>query len=149
MSDLVVLVEGTAEDVADLRQRVLRAHLPEERLVAPQDTLPGTVHLLARCGDRVVGVVTCFMEEAPHRRGEPALRFRGMAVDPDEQGRGTGSALVREVLDRGRRLGARLVWANGRDTALGFYSRLGFEVVGETFMDPISRLPHHLIAIRL
>lgn len=144
-----MIVEGTAADVQDLRHRVLRAHLPGQRLVTPQDDLPGTVHLLARRGQRVVGVVTCFMEEAPHRPGEPALRFRGMAVDPDEQGRGTGTALIAAVLESGRRLGARLAWANGRDSAQSFYSRLGFEVIGESFMDEVSQLPHHLIAIPL
>ena len=149
MSDGVVISAGDHRDVAALRHHVLRSHMPGIPFVAPQDELPGTVHLVARRGGVVVGVVTYFAEEAPHRPGEPALRFRGMAVDPAEQGRGTGTALIRRVLDDARARNARVVWANGRDSAEGFYRGLGFEVVGDMFIDETSRLPHHVICFDL
>jgi predicted GNAT family N-acyltransferase len=43
--------------------------------------------------------------------------------------------------------GARRLWANGRDTALGFYERFGFRVVGDGIV--LSGLPHHRIELDL
>jgi hypothetical protein len=54
-----------------------------------------------------------------------------------------------EVIRRARTRGDRLLWANGRDTALDFYIRLGFNVVGESFVDRVSQLPHHVVLLEL
>jgi len=51
--------------------------------------------------------------------------------------------------DRARSGGNRLLWANGRDTALEFYIRIGFHVVGESFSDLVSQLPHHVVLLEL
>lgn len=133
----------------DLRARVLRNHLPGLPSEAASDRLPGTWHLGAFRGDRLVGVVTGCPEDAPGHPGVPAQRFRFMAVEPSEQGGGAGRALMGEVIQRARSRGDRLLWANGRDTALDFYTRLGFRVVGEGFTDTTSRLPHHVVLLEL
>jgi len=96
-----------------------------------------------------VGVVTGFSDDAPGHPGVPAQRFRFMAVEPSEQGGGVGTALLAEVIDRARSGGNRLLWANGRDTALEFYIRIGFHVVGESFSDLVSQLPHHVVLLEL
>ncbi len=72
-----------------------------------------------------------------------------MAVEPSEQGTGAGTALMRELMARARARGARLLWAHGRDSALDFYARLDFAVVGEGFDDPTSHLPHHVVVREL
>jgi predicted GNAT family N-acyltransferase len=41
------------------------------------------------------------------------------------------------------------VWAKARDSALDFYLRCGFRVVGEQFMEPASGMPHHLVVREL
>jgi GNAT superfamily N-acetyltransferase len=133
----------------DLRTRVLRNHLPGLPAEARSDELGSSWHLGAFRGQRLVGVVSGFAEDAPGHRGTPAQRFRFMAVEPSEQGAGTGTALMAEVIARARRRGDRLLWANGRDTALDFYTRLGFSVVGASFMDQVSELPHHLVLLEL
>jgi GNAT superfamily N-acetyltransferase len=129
----------------DLRSRVLRAHMPGVPAVAASDDLPATWHLGAFAGERLVGVVTGFPQEAPGHPGVPAERFRFMAVEPDVQGGGVGRALLDEVSARARSRGMRLLWANGRDSALTFYTRLGYEVVGDEFIDSTSHLPHHVV----
>jgi GNAT superfamily N-acetyltransferase len=133
----------------DLRARVLRNHLPGAPAHASSDERPDTWHLGAFRGDSIVGVVTVFPEAAPSHPGVPAQRFRFMAVEPAEQGGGAGTALMREVMARARARGDRLLWANGRDTALDFYVRLGFEVVGDSFTDSTSKLPHHVVVLAL
>lgn len=138
-----------AEQTLDLRSRVLRNHMPGVPATAPEDALPGTWHLGAFAGDRLVGVVSGFSEEAPSHPGTTAQRFRFMAVEPHHQGGGVGSALLTEVIRASRERDARLLWANGRDSVLGFYSRLGFAVEGDGFMDATSHLPHHRVVLEL
>jgi GNAT superfamily N-acetyltransferase len=136
-------------ETIDLRGRVLRGHLPGVPARAASDDCPGTWHLGAFRGGRLAGVVTGFAQEAPGRPGLGAQRFRFMAVEPAEQGRGVGTALMAEVIARARSRGDRLLWANGRDTALDFYTGLGFDVVGDSFDDAISHLPHHVVVLEL
>ncbi len=131
----------------DLRARVLRNHVPGAPAHAPSDDLPDTWHLGAFRAGRLVGVITGFPEEAPGHPGVPAERFRFMAVEPAEQGTGVGTALMAAMMERARRGGVRVLWAHGRDTALDFYTRLGFQVVGDAFTD--SQLPHHVVLLEL
>lgn len=137
------------EETLDLRRRVLRSHMPGDPAVAPTDHDPSTWHLGAFEGDRLVGVVSGFAEDAPGRPGVSAERFRWMAVDPARSGRGAGRALMSHVVEEARRKGRRLLWAHGRDTALGFYSALGFHAVGDAFIDPPSMLSHHVVVLEL
>jgi GNAT superfamily N-acetyltransferase len=132
-------------DVSELRARVLRSHMPGTPAAAPSDDLADTWLLGAFRGERLVGTVTAFPEEAPGHPGIPAQRFRFMAVELSEQGSGVGTALLNAVVAGARARGSRLLWANGRDSALDFYTRLGFEVVGEGFSDTTSLLPHHVV----
>ncbi|MDQ6856090.1 MAG: GNAT family N-acetyltransferase [Candidatus Dormibacteraeota bacterium] len=141
----IVVRDVQLADVTDLRARVLRSHMPDTPAVAPTDELPDTWHLGAFRGQRLIGTVTAFAEEAPGHPGIPAQRFRFMAVEPSEQGGGAGTSLMAELMAGARARGSRLLWAHGRDTALAFYTGLGFEVVGEAFMDTTSHLPHHVV----
>jgi GNAT superfamily N-acetyltransferase len=131
--------------ITALRARVLRSHLPGTPALAPSDDLPDTWHLGAFRDGHLVGTVTAFAEEAPGHPGVPAQRFRFMAVEPSAQGSGAGTTLMHEVVAGARARGARLLWAHGRDSALDFYVRLGFRVVGDAFNDATSHLPHHVV----
>ena len=149
-SDLPVEVRDvTLREITGLRARVLRSHMPGTPATAPSDELPDAWHLGAFRGDRLVATVTAFAEDAPDHPGVPAQRFRFMAVEPSEQGRGTGRALMGAVVEEARARGATLLWANGRDSALDFYIRTGFTVVGDGFTDATSGLPHHVVIRRL
>ena len=50
---------------------------------------------------------------------------------------------------RVRASGATVLWCNARDTALGFYARLGFTVYGDGFVTADSGLPHHVMVCDL
>jgi predicted GNAT family N-acyltransferase len=41
------------------------------------------------------------------------------------------------------------VWARARDSAIGFYERAGFTVVGDVFVDDATGLDHHLVVLEL
>lgn len=129
-----------------LRARILRAGRPPATARSRQDGLATTRHLAAVTADgAVAGVVTYFPADTPLEPGRRAMRFRGMAVDDAMHGRGIGRALMRELVVRARHGGVDVLWANGRDGALGFYERIGFRVAGDGFLDDDMQLPHHVV----
>lgn len=137
-----VVEEVEADSTWDLRLRVLGNPSP-----GPADARAGTFHYAAYdATGRVVGVATAFEEATPFRQGRAAFRIRGMAVEPEVQGTGAGRLVLREVVARCRVEGAEVVWANGRDSALPFYERFGFLVIGEGFAEP-NGIPHHVVLL--
>jgi GNAT superfamily N-acetyltransferase len=132
-----------AADTHSLRALVLRdGDLAAAR--APDDQLPGAWHLGARHSGALVGVASFYPRACPLATGVAAVQLRFMAVDPAMQRRGVGRQLLDHALRELRAQKTRMLWANGRDTALDFYTRLGFIVVGNGFIHEPG-LPHHLI----
>jgi ribosomal protein S18 acetylase RimI-like enzyme len=70
-----------------------------------------------------------------------------MAVDEARRGSGAGTALLRHAARISRDGGFELMWAHGRDTAQGFYERLGFRVAGTGHVDDITNVSHHYVVI--
>ena len=105
------------------------------------DDLPDTLHFAAMRDDEVLGVMTLFPDPSP--RGDPdALRIRWMAVRNDLQRGGVGRLLLAEACREVTARGGPTLWANARDTALGFYQRNGFVAVAASYIDPETSLPH-------
>lgn len=152
------VVEITAADTAPLRREVLRRGTPSDVIEFPGDTDPTTFHLGAIVDGQLVGVSTWLLNPDPPgavldgdtfdaARGQDVItvQLRGMATLDEYQGCGVGTRLVDDGLRRAREMGALVVWARARDTALGFYERAGFDVVGEGFVTSATQLPHHLV----
>jgi GNAT superfamily N-acetyltransferase len=135
----------SAEATHDLRWRILRGSRPDATVVFPEDSRPGAFHLAVRHDDTILAVASFSAEAAPHRAGRAAVRLRGMAVDWPFQHHGLGRLLVTTVIDRLRAEGVDVLWCNARDSAAGFYARLGFEVVGDGFVLSESGIPHHVM----
>ena len=138
-----------SEATYDLRRRVLRGGRADSNVVFAEDNVPSGFHLGAFVGERLVGVGSFAPEATPYRPGAVAWRLRGMAVDASVQGQGVGTALLEEAVRRLRELGASVLWANGRDTALGFYERHGWVVHGDGFVTGDVNLPHHVVVFDL
>jgi GNAT superfamily N-acetyltransferase len=132
-----------------LRRRVLRAGDAHAEVRFPRDLDPGAFHLAAQRGDAVVGVASVAFAPTHWRPGRRAAQLRGMAVEPTEQGAGVGRALLDAVVERLQARGVEVLWANARDSALGFYEREGMTVVGEGFVTADTGLPHHTVVLDL
>ena len=63
-----------------------------------------------------------------------------MAVEPDRQGTGLGTRLVEALEEELVRRGFREVTLHARDTAVGFYARLGYAPVGPPYVE--VGIPH-------
>lgn len=143
----------SATDCMDLRHRVLRPNQPLGACVYPRDEAPRTLHLGYRDGDgRIIGIASVFREAPPGSDAPCAWRIRGMAVDPAQQGRGIGAALLEGLITYAtaqQHDGAEgLLWCNGRTSVEPFYLAQGFRRVGEVFdLPPIG--PHVVLERRL
>ncbi len=138
--------EVEPERLHDLRRRVLRRGDPEARVIGLHDVDEGTLHL-AGLLDGVVVVCASFsalvFDLQPQRR---AYQLRFMATDPSVQGRGYGVRVLTAGETQLAERGAELVWANGRDTALGFYQAAGWSIVeGSEFISEETGIPHTVI----
>jgi len=137
-----------APEVRPLRGRVLRPGQPPEACVYPGDELESTLHLGIFDAQELVGIASLYWEPPPDRPAARAVRLRGMATLPEVRGRGFGRLLLEAGLERVAERGGRLIWANARTSALGFYERFGFERVGEEF-DIQGIGPHFLLKMPL
>ena len=143
------MVALSTAEILDLRVRVLRQGTPFTHANYPEDGYPDVVNFCIVREGSPVATSTWFTKECPEMPGVPAVQLKGMAVDGGLQGGGLGAKLIERGLDHARSTGARIVWARARDSALYFYERRGFRVVGEGFIDGPTAMPHHIVVIDL
>jgi GNAT superfamily N-acetyltransferase len=135
-----------ASDLHELRRRVLRENDATKSVDEPRDAEPTSMHFAGLLDGRVVVSASFYPMTAPIRPELISYQLRFMAVDLDVQGHGYG-ARVLDVAERAlREAGAEQVWANARDTALGFYLKTGWELIpGSQHISGETQLPHHRI----
>jgi len=146
----VEIVELHPEETWPLRQGVLRTGTPSTAVVLDGDDDAGTLHLGARqSGGELIAVSTWIPRAWASAPTLPAVQLRAMAVAPMCRQARIGARLLRHGIAMVTERGARIVWANARDTALDFYASHGFEIDGDGFVDEATGLPHHRIVRRL
>jgi GNAT superfamily N-acetyltransferase len=116
-----VISRAAADEVIDLRWRVLHPGRPRRDAHMAADHAPTTRHWALRREGAVVAVVTVL-----DLRG---LALRGMAVDPTLQRQGLGARLLAHVQ---RDVDAPM-WCNARHAAVSFYTACGWRAVGPLF----------------
>ena len=134
----------------ELRRRVLRNNDPGATVHIREDDLPSARHVGAVSEGRVVATAS-FYPIACRRRPEVegAVQLRFMAVDPDFQDTGVGRGVLESAIAGLKKDGVPLLWANARDTALGFYTHLGFTPVGSSFIEPTTGIAHTVVLLDL
>jgi predicted GNAT family N-acyltransferase len=110
-----------------LRFRVLREPLGHRREDVPFPFERDSLHLVAHAENEVLGCVL-FHPEDPQ-----CGRLFQMAVA--EPGRGLGAQLVRTLEASLKERGFSHVHMHARDTARGFYEKLGYASYGEPFIE--------------
>lgn len=146
------VVEVSAAETHPLRTAVLRTGTPSGAVVLPGDDASGVVHLGVRDADGALVAVSTWLPAPPPPSagddGGDGVQLRMMATAPAVRGEGAGAALLDAGVGRAFAGGADVVWANARDSALGFYTHHGFEVVGDGFVTAATGLRHHVIVRR-
>ena len=72
-----------------------------------------------------------------------------MAVAQHLQSKGLGTVILAAGIQYAIAQSKDIVWARARDSAIAFYQRNGFSVVGDMFMDDATGMPHHLVMLDL
>ena len=135
-----------ARELHELRRRVLRGNNPATSVADARDEESTALHFAGWLGERLVVSASFYPTSAPVNGELPSFQLRYMATDFDVQGRGYGARVLVAAEAELRRRGARQLWANGRDTALGFYLATGWRTVaGSQHLSPETQLPHTII----
>jgi len=110
----------------DLRWRLLRAPWRQPRGSERDAQDASAIHALARHEQgELLGIARL------HRLDAHCGQIRYMAVRPEWQGRGIGTALLAWLEDRARQEGLAEVLLNARESSVGFYRRRGYAEAGE------------------
>ena len=132
-------------DIMQLRVAVLRKGTPVTDCNYPEDTYPDVVHFGIIHEGCAVATSSWFIKECPEKPGVTAMQLKGMAVAENLQGAGLGALLIDAGVALAKERGATIAWARARDSAMGFYERLGFTSTGEGFIDGPTAMPHHIV----
>ena len=123
---------NTAEYQASLalRARILRHPLGKELSSADVCGEEAQWHIGCFDGRHLVGCVV-----AKPLPGGKGAKLRQMAVDPQYQGQGIGRQLLQYVEQFLGAQGITDLELSARQTAIGFYEKLGFFVEGELYLE--------------
>jgi N-acetylglutamate synthase-like GNAT family acetyltransferase len=130
---------GTKEyqQMIHLRNEMLRKplglHFSKEELDREKDD----ILIGAFEDDRLLGC--CLLT----RLDAATVRMRQMAVPSGMQGKGIGRALMIFAENIARDLGYKKVCMHARTTATGFYSKLGYAIIGSEFTE--ITIPHYIM----
>jgi len=139
------VVQVSTEELLSLRLAVLRDGTPSQNPRYSQDEHPGCIHLGIYEQHELIACSSWIPQAWPLDERLPAVQLKGMAVAKHLQGSGTGAELLSVGVQRAEREGAHYIWARARDSALNFYTRNGFQVFGEQFIDEATGMGHHLV----
>ena len=134
---------GTKEyqQMVKLRNEILRQPLglsftPDELAKEKEDILIGAF-------DDDEMLACCMLTKAENN----CLRLRQMAVQNNLQGKGIGASMMNfaELISRDK--GYKKLIMHARETAVGFYEKLGYKVVGDKFTE--VTIPHFIMEKKL
>jgi GNAT superfamily N-acetyltransferase len=130
----------------DLRRRVLRGNDPAADAGDPRDDDADALHVAGLINDVVVVSSSWYPSTPPVNKDLATYQLRYMATSEELQGLGYGALVLNAAERELRERGALQLWANGRDTALGFYRATGWEILpGSEHVSPYTGLPHTVI----
>ena len=136
----------TAEETWPLRLKVLRKGSTAPSCPFPGDDAEGAFHLGAFIEGRCISIASFLPDRNEELPGKNQFRLRGMATDPEFQGKGAGGKLIAFSIEALRSREADLIWCNARIGAVRFYERMGFLKIGNEFS--IEGIGPHYVMVR-
>lgn len=150
------IIEIQASDTLILRQRLLRQALPPQDCYFPGDHDSTTFHLgclmhgqglddeNSETAEDLVGIVSMYKRDNDVVHAGCGYQIRAMASDERARGKGVGLNLLNTAQTMAWAGGADYIWANARATAVGFYVKAGYRVVGDVF-EIAGVGPHYVV----
>ncbi|MFS8082148.1 MAG: GNAT family N-acetyltransferase [Ginsengibacter sp.] len=125
------------DQMVNLRHEILRKPLDLTFESAELDDEKNDILIAAL--DEEVMLGCCLL--APSEEG--VVRLRQMAVQNNVQGKGIGASMMNYAENLARDKGYKKLIMHARETAVGFYEKLGYKKVGQEFTE--VNLPHFIM----
>ena len=132
------------KDCYSIRQQVLWQHKSFDDCGIDIDDQAGAFHLGAYKDDKLICVASFFKQSKAKFSEKNQYRLRAMATLPSAQNTGAARALLNTAFQILKEKGQDLLWCDARIIATGFYEKLGFEKLGDSYSIPIIGL-HYLM----
>ena len=129
MPDLIEHGSGEYEETVALRDEVLRKPLGLSYDPAELAEEKDSFHLALRKGDELVA---CLVLKPLDER---CIKMRQLAVRESSQAKGFGRELVNYAHSFAREREYAEIVLHARETARGFYQKLGYEAEGDSFVE--------------
>ena len=124
-----------------LRHEILRKPLHLSFSSAELEEEKNDILIAALDEDVMLGC--CLLTHA----GEGVVRLRQMAVQNNLQGKGIGASMMNYAETIARDKGYNKLMMHARETAVGFYEKLGYKTVGNEFTE--VNIPHFIMEKKL
>ena len=132
-------------EVLELSYEVLYGPFGVERGAEWYHPAHGSEFCVAVAGDgRLLG--TARLLPAP---GDVSRQVRQVVVVPDARCGGVGRALMAAIEEMALTEAAEELWLQSRESAVGFYKRLGYACDGDRFISDLTGIPHRTMRKRL
>ena len=141
---MIEIKKITAFESIIVRHPVLRPGRPIESCHFDGDDLLSTSHFGLFLENQLAGVISAFKAQNKLFSEENQYQIRGMAVLSEFQKKGFGEQLLQYCENEIRLKSGNLIWFNARETALGFYEKSGYEILGDPFEIPDVG-PHYIL----
>ena len=130
---------GSAEykKMVELRKEILRKPLGLDFSEADLENEKDDTLIAAFDDDEMVGCCMLCKET------DEKIKLRQMAVHEDVQGKGLGAAILHFAENIARDKGYKKIFMHARETAVGFYEKLGYQINSEVFKE--VNIPHYVM----
>ena len=134
---------GTTEyqQMISLRSQILRQ--PLGLSFKAEELLEEKEHILIAAFDEDEILGCCMLCKV----NDNTLKLRQMAVSNTVQGKGIGASIMHFAENLALDKGFSTIAMHARDSAVGFYEKLGYKVEGEGFIE--VNIPHHVMVKKL
>ncbi|MEK6878334.1 MAG: GNAT family N-acetyltransferase [Nanoarchaeota archaeon] len=113
------------EEYYDLRFRILREPWNQARGSEKDDLEEQSIHLMVTENGAPLSIGRA------HLNTQKEAQIRYMVTHPEYQGKGFGSLVLKELERRVKEQGAECIILNSRESAIPFYEKHGFKIIGE------------------
>lgn len=127
------------EDYYDLRYRVLREPLEQERGSEKNDGDTTGIHFALYDNGTLKAIARL---DETDQQGVAQVRF--VAVETDQQGKGYGAEIMEAVEENSQERGDHKMILHARDYAVDFYKKLGYTIVEKSHL-LFGVLQHYLM----
>lgn len=127
----------TSNETYPLRLEVLWQHKNSlEECSLDVDDLESTFHIGVFKNEEIVGIGTFLVQQNEKFEEKYQYRLRAMATSPKVRGENFGKQVIDFALVELKNRSVELLWCDAREVAIGFYEKMGFNILGGFYEIP-------------